>query len=57
LKDGRVEDEGTLDELLARCEEMRRLWAGEFEQDGSIKDSAQVGLDRLAAGQSADGSS
>ncbi|HEU4326406.1 MAG TPA: ABC transporter ATP-binding protein [Roseiflexaceae bacterium] len=29
LKDGRVEDEGALDELLARCEEMRRLWAGE----------------------------
>ncbi|GAB4194764.1 MAG: ABC transporter ATP-binding protein [Roseiflexaceae bacterium] len=30
LKDGHVEDEGTLDELLARCEEMRRLWAGEL---------------------------
>lgn len=26
LKDGRVEDEGPLAELLARCEEMRRLW-------------------------------
>jgi ATP-binding cassette subfamily B protein len=35
LKDGRVEDEGTLDELLVRCEEMRRLWAGEFEHSTS----------------------
>jgi ATP-binding cassette subfamily B protein len=26
LRDGRVEDVGSLDELLARCEEMRRLW-------------------------------
>lgn len=29
MKDGRVEDEGTLDELLERCGEMRFLWAGE----------------------------
>lgn len=29
LKDGRVEDTGTLDELLERCAEMRRLWSGE----------------------------
>lgn len=26
LKEGRVEDEGRLDELLQRCEEMRQLW-------------------------------
>ena len=26
LKDGRIEDEGTLEELLTRCEEMQQLW-------------------------------
>jgi ATP-binding cassette subfamily B protein len=26
LRDGRVDDIGSLDELLERCEEMRRLW-------------------------------
>ena len=29
LKDGRVEDPGPLEALLARCEEMQLLWRGE----------------------------
>lgn len=31
LKDGRVEAVGSLDELLASCEEMQRLWRGELD--------------------------
>ena len=31
LKDGRVEGVGTLDELLASCEEMQQLWKGDVD--------------------------
>ena len=30
LKDGKVEDEGKLDDLLGSCEEMQRLWQGDL---------------------------
>src|SRR5262249_15188965 len=41
LKDGRLEDEGTLDELLDRCEEMRHLWHDDLGAD----DTSQSGGD------------
>lgn len=41
LKDGRVEAEGTLSELLATCAEMQRLWAGDVENtDTSLPPSS-----------------
>ncbi len=44
LQDGRVVDRGTLPELLARCEEMRRLWesAGSTEPDGAPAAAVQT---------------
>ncbi len=34
LKDGQIEAEGTLSELLATCEEMRHLWVGRADMQG-----------------------
>jgi ATP-binding cassette, subfamily B, bacterial len=33
LQDGRLEDQGTLDELLGRSKEMRRLWHDDLDGD------------------------
>ena len=33
LKDGRLEDEGTRDDLLERSEEIRRLWHDDLSQE------------------------
>ena len=40
LKDGKVLDEGKLDDLLVRCEEMQRLWRGEIGYPGARKTDA-----------------
>lgn len=41
MKDGRVEAEGTLDELLRRSEEMQRLWRGDVKESRSPRATAR----------------
>lgn len=47
LKEGQVADEGTLDELLARCAEMRQLWAEEGAR-GEESQESERGRNREA---------
>jgi ATP-binding cassette subfamily B protein len=37
MKDGRVEAQGTLDDLLRTCEEMRHIWFGADEDQGGLE--------------------
>lgn len=41
LKDGRIEAEGKLDDLLTTCDEMRRLWSGELPVEPAIEEAEE----------------
>jgi ATP-binding cassette subfamily B protein len=41
LKEGRIEDEGALSDLLARSQEMQRLWHGDVG-DGDLASGSEV---------------
>jgi ABC-type molybdate transport system ATPase subunit len=42
LKDGRVEAEGSLDDLLAVSEEMQRLWQGDLGERATLDQLPQA---------------
>ncbi len=50
LKDGRVEAQGTLEELLKTCEEMKRLWRGDLGITMPAENSAAASRAGLANG-------
>ena len=42
LKDGRMEAEGELDDLLETCEEMQRLWQGDLGTPGAVESEVEI---------------